>query len=133
MRVAVVGAGSWGTTVASLTSANAPTVLWARRQDVAKEINEDHRNRRYLQLLRPLETQILERMDGEIDGAIEQRAVEFGDEIFLPLDRRERCVEITIATRLDADELDRYFRARILDRARDGAALRHREQRAPGA
>ena len=30
-RVAVIGAGSWGTTVASLAAANTPTVLWARR------------------------------------------------------------------------------------------------------
>lgn len=48
MRVAVIGAGSWGTTVASLTSANAPTILWARRQQIATEINEAHTNSRYL-------------------------------------------------------------------------------------
>ncbi len=48
MRVAVIGAGSWGTTVATLACANAPTVLWARSPEVAKEINEDHRNRRYM-------------------------------------------------------------------------------------
>lgn len=30
MRVAVVGAGSWGTTMASLTAANAPTIIWSR-------------------------------------------------------------------------------------------------------
>jgi glycerol-3-phosphate dehydrogenase (NAD(P)+) len=48
MQVAVIGAGSWGTAVASLTCRNAPTLLWARRPDVAKEIAEDHRNRRYL-------------------------------------------------------------------------------------
>ena len=30
MKVAVIGAGSWGTTVAALACANAPTVLWAR-------------------------------------------------------------------------------------------------------
>jgi len=47
-RVTVLGAGSWGTTVASLTSRNAPTILWARDSDVAREIRERHRNERYL-------------------------------------------------------------------------------------
>ena len=48
MRVAVIGAGSWGTTVASLACRNCETVLWARRSEVAKEIAEDHTNRGYL-------------------------------------------------------------------------------------
>ena len=48
MRMAVVGAGSWGTTVASLAAENTPTTLWARRGDVADEINKTHRNSTYL-------------------------------------------------------------------------------------
>ncbi len=48
MRVAVLGAGSWGTTVASLVAANAPTVIWSRRSDSADEINREHRNHQYL-------------------------------------------------------------------------------------
>jgi len=48
MRVAVIGAGSWGTTVAHLAAANAATVLWARRDEVADEITREHRNSRYL-------------------------------------------------------------------------------------
>jgi glycerol-3-phosphate dehydrogenase (NAD(P)+) len=47
-RVAVVGAGTWGTTIASLTAANHPTVLWARRKDVADEITTAHTNDTYL-------------------------------------------------------------------------------------
>jgi glycerol-3-phosphate dehydrogenase (NAD(P)+) len=47
-RVAVIGAGSWGTTVASLSAARVPTVLWARRPDAAAEIATEHRNSRYL-------------------------------------------------------------------------------------
>jgi glycerol-3-phosphate dehydrogenase (NAD(P)+) len=47
-RVAVVGAGSWGTTVASLTSPNRPTVLWARDPALAEEIESSHTNERYL-------------------------------------------------------------------------------------
>ena len=47
-RVAVVGAGSWGTTVASLTSPNRPTVLWARDPALAEEIDSSHTNERYM-------------------------------------------------------------------------------------
>jgi len=48
MRVAVIGGGSWGTTVAHLSAHNAPTVLHTRREDVAAAINEQHVNPRYL-------------------------------------------------------------------------------------
>ncbi len=46
--MAVVGAGSWGTTVAALASANTPTVLWARRSDLADQINSARVNPDYL-------------------------------------------------------------------------------------
>jgi len=49
VRVCVVGAGSWGTTVAALAARNVPTVLWARSEDSAREINEQHTNSRYLE------------------------------------------------------------------------------------
>jgi glycerol-3-phosphate dehydrogenase (NAD(P)+) len=42
--VAVLGAGSWGTTVAAIVSRSAPCVLWARSDSVAAEINESHSN-----------------------------------------------------------------------------------------
>lgn len=48
MRVAVIGAGSWGTTFASLRCTNGPTVLWARRAAVAEEIQRHHANADYL-------------------------------------------------------------------------------------
>jgi len=48
MQVAVIGGGSWGTTVAHLCAKNAPTTLWARRDDVVTEVRDDHRNSRYL-------------------------------------------------------------------------------------
>lgn len=44
----MVGAGSWGTTVAALTSHNAATTLWARRPQLADEINSTHLNSAYL-------------------------------------------------------------------------------------
>lgn len=48
MSVAVVGAGSWGTTFASMTSDNTPTRLWCRSPEVAAEINARHTNAKYL-------------------------------------------------------------------------------------
>jgi glycerol-3-phosphate dehydrogenase (NAD(P)+) len=48
IRVAVVGAGSWGTTVAALASLNTPTVLWARRPELAEAIARTRRNPDYL-------------------------------------------------------------------------------------
>jgi glycerol-3-phosphate dehydrogenase (NAD(P)+) len=48
MRVAVVGAGSWGTTVAHLAAQNGPTILWARRAELAHQIDREHRNGDYL-------------------------------------------------------------------------------------
>ena len=48
IRVAVIGAGSWGTTVAAMACANTRTVLWARRQELADQINHDRVNGDYL-------------------------------------------------------------------------------------
>jgi glycerol-3-phosphate dehydrogenase (NAD(P)+) len=48
-RVAVLGAGSWGTTFAKvLADAGREVVLWARRPDVATAINGNRRNPEYL-------------------------------------------------------------------------------------
>lgn len=48
LNVAVLGGGSWGTTVASLTCRNAPVTIWARNPDTVDEINQEHRNSTYL-------------------------------------------------------------------------------------
>jgi glycerol-3-phosphate dehydrogenase (NAD(P)+) len=48
LRVALLGGGSWGTTVGSLTSRNAPTLLWARDAETVQDINRHHRNEKYL-------------------------------------------------------------------------------------
>jgi glycerol-3-phosphate dehydrogenase (NAD(P)+) len=48
-RVAVLGAGSWGTTFAKiLADGGADVVLWARRPELAREITEGRRNSDYL-------------------------------------------------------------------------------------
>jgi glycerol-3-phosphate dehydrogenase (NAD(P)+) len=48
IKVAVIGGGSWGTTVAHLAAHNAPTELWCRSESVAEAINADHCNPDYL-------------------------------------------------------------------------------------
>jgi glycerol-3-phosphate dehydrogenase (NAD(P)+) len=48
IRVAVIGGGSWGTTVAHLCAKNTPTTLWARRDEVAAEVRDQHTNSAYL-------------------------------------------------------------------------------------
>jgi glycerol-3-phosphate dehydrogenase (NAD(P)+) len=47
-KVAVLGAGSWGTTVAGLVASRTPTVIWAREDGLAEEINDKHRNSLFL-------------------------------------------------------------------------------------
>ena len=48
-KIAVMGAGSWGTTFAKiLADAGNDVTIWARREDLVEEINEDHRNGDYL-------------------------------------------------------------------------------------
>ncbi|MDO5099284.1 MAG: NAD(P)H-dependent glycerol-3-phosphate dehydrogenase [Corynebacterium sp.] len=47
--VAVMGAGSWGTTLAKVfADAGSDVTLWARREEVADLINRNHRNPDYL-------------------------------------------------------------------------------------
>ena len=48
IRIAVIGAGSWGTTVAHIAAHNAPTTLWARGAELAQQIEERHENGEYL-------------------------------------------------------------------------------------
>lgn len=47
-RIVVVGAGSWGTTVAALAAATTDTVLWARREELAAAIDRGRTNPDYL-------------------------------------------------------------------------------------
>ena len=48
-KVAVLGAGSWGTTFSKiLADGGADVALWARRPELARELTESHRNSDYL-------------------------------------------------------------------------------------
>ena len=48
MKITVLGAGSWGTTFASLAAARHTTMIWARDPVVADEIRANRRNPRYV-------------------------------------------------------------------------------------
>jgi glycerol-3-phosphate dehydrogenase (NAD(P)+) len=48
LKVGLLGGGSWGTTVASLTSRNCPTTIWARDINTVNDINNHHKNEKYL-------------------------------------------------------------------------------------
>ncbi len=48
-KVAVIGAGSWGTAFATITAEKGiDTILWARREELAAAITEQHENAEYL-------------------------------------------------------------------------------------
>ena len=51
-KVAVIGAGSWGTTVANVSAHNQPTMIWAREPEVVTGINERHENPLFLHGIR---------------------------------------------------------------------------------
>ncbi len=48
MRVAVIGAGAWGTTLASVVASRQAVVLWARRPEAAKAMRERRENVEHL-------------------------------------------------------------------------------------
>lgn len=48
LKVSVLGAGSFGTTMAHVIARNAPTLIWCRRPETAEEINREHTNAAYL-------------------------------------------------------------------------------------
>jgi glycerol-3-phosphate dehydrogenase (NAD(P)+) len=48
MRIAVLGAGAWGTSIASVLGARLEVTLWARDAGQAQEIASTRRNERYL-------------------------------------------------------------------------------------
>ena len=70
-RVAVLGAGSWGTTFAKiLADGGADVVLWARRPELAREIQEGKRNSDYLPGVNlPLNLRATARLDLALAGA----------------------------------------------------------------
>ena len=75
LRAAVLGGGSWGTTVASVVSRNTPTVIWARNPTTVAEINEHHTNSAYLP-----DSRLSPRLRATADF---EEAVHFADVLFM--------------------------------------------------
>ncbi len=70
-KVACIGAGSWGTTVAGLAAQNGhDVVLWCRRSELAEQINELHVNEDYLPAIRlPEELRATASIQQAVEGA----------------------------------------------------------------
>lgn len=70
-KVAVIGAGSWGTTFAKvLADGGSEVSLWARRPELAEEINSSHRNGDYLPgVVLPAEITAYSEISAALEGA----------------------------------------------------------------
>ena len=69
-KVAVIGAGSWGTTMAAISSRSAPTILWARRRALGQAIDQRHENPDYLPGIALPETlRATASLEDAVDGA----------------------------------------------------------------
>jgi glycerol-3-phosphate dehydrogenase (NAD(P)+) len=70
MKIAVLGAGAWGTALAAHASSRHEVTLWARDAAVAEEIRLQRRNRRYLPEVELASgVAATHRLDEAIDGA----------------------------------------------------------------
>jgi glycerol-3-phosphate dehydrogenase (NAD(P)+) len=70
VKVAVIGAGSWGTAVAALAAHNEPTTLWARRPELAADIRDRHVNTAYLpDVVLPERLHATSDLEEALDGA----------------------------------------------------------------
>jgi glycerol-3-phosphate dehydrogenase (NAD(P)+) len=69
-RVAVIGAGSWGTAVASLVGATHPTSLWARAPELAQSMQRTRENATYLPgITLPEQLTTTSSLEEAVDGA----------------------------------------------------------------
>jgi glycerol-3-phosphate dehydrogenase (NAD(P)+) len=69
-RVAVIGAGSWGTAVAALVSGQRPATLWVRSPELATSIQSTRQNERYLpDITLPDDLVATSSLEEAVDGA----------------------------------------------------------------
>ncbi|WP_156289241.1 NAD(P)H-dependent glycerol-3-phosphate dehydrogenase [Oceanobacillus salinisoli] len=68
-KVAVLGAGSWGTALSIVLSDNGYGVrLWSHKKEQVEEINQTHKNERYLNVTLPESIQAFADLEKAIDG-----------------------------------------------------------------
>jgi glycerol-3-phosphate dehydrogenase (NAD(P)+) len=69
-RVAILGAGAWGTSIASVLSARLEVTLWAQRAEQAQALSATRRNERYLPDVEiPRAVQITSELGRALQGA----------------------------------------------------------------
>jgi glycerol-3-phosphate dehydrogenase (NAD(P)+) len=69
-RVAIIGAGSWGTAMATIVGASSPATLWARSPELAASMREDGMNASYLPGIRlPADLDVTSSLDEAVAGA----------------------------------------------------------------
>ncbi|MEN2766169.1 NAD(P)H-dependent glycerol-3-phosphate dehydrogenase [Ornithinibacillus xuwenensis] len=69
-KVAVLGAGSWGTALSIVLADNGHDVrLWTHRKEQADSINSTHKNERYLEIMIPEKIKAYHEMDQAIKDA----------------------------------------------------------------
>ena len=69
-RVAVIGAGSWGTAMATIVAASSPAALWARSPELAASMREEKENASYLPGVRlPADLDVTSSLDEALAGA----------------------------------------------------------------
>ncbi len=69
-RVAVVGAGSWGTAVATIVGASHPASLWVRSPELAATMRETRENGKYLPGIRiPDGLMVTSSLEEAVEGA----------------------------------------------------------------
>ncbi len=93
--VAVLGAGSWGTTFAKvLTDAGMSTTLWARRPEIAQEVHDTHRNATYLPgILLPTALAATSELEQALEGA---------SQVYLAVPSQHLRAELAVITPLIA-------------------------------
>jgi glycerol-3-phosphate dehydrogenase (NAD(P)+) len=69
-RVAVIGAGSWGTAMATIVGATSPATLWVRSPDLADTMRETRQNASYLpDIALPKDLVVTSSLEEALDGA----------------------------------------------------------------
>ena len=94
-RVAVLGAGSWGTTFAKiLADGDSSVTLWARRSEVVREIRETKRNSDYLPGINlPLTLEATDSLDKAVEGASQVYIAVPSQHLRANLEALARCIE----------------------------------------
>jgi glycerol-3-phosphate dehydrogenase (NAD(P)+) len=114
VRVTVVGAGSWGTTLADLLAGNGLDVrIWAYEQEVVESINREHVNHLFL-----ADSRLSEKLVafGDLDGALERTELvvsaapshvvrHVGAEVFAGLNGAEPPPVVSVSKGLEAESL----------------------------